>query len=82
MIRELRIKRQNVEQIVPVYLVQITISQGAHVARRFADSRIYARILPEYIVLAQDGHHHVALQYLYAAARYEIQGREDVSSMN
>ena len=74
-IREFWIKGQNVEQIVPVYLVQIAIGQRSHVARRFANGRIYARILPEYVVLGEYGHHDVALQYLYASSRYEVQGR-------
>lgn len=60
-VREFRIKGQNVQQIVPVYLVQITVGQSAHVARRLADGRVDARILAEYVVLAQDRHHQVAL---------------------
>lgn len=60
-VREFRVQGQNVQQIVPVYLVQITVGQRAHVARRLADGRVDAGVLAEYVVLAQDRHHQVAL---------------------
>lgn len=79
---EFGIKRQNVEQIVPVDLVEIAVDQRAHVAGRFADGRMNARILAEYVVLAQNGHHDVVLQNLDAPAGYKIQGGQHVPAMD
>jgi len=81
-IGELWIKRQNIEQIVPVDLVKIAIGKGTNVTGRFPDRWINARILAEYIILAQDGHHDVILQDLDAPARYKIQGGQHVSAMD
>jgi hypothetical protein len=71
-IGELRIKCQNIEQIVPVNLVKIAVGKGTNVTGRFPDRWINARILAEYIVLAQNGHHDIVLQDLDAPARYKI----------
>lgn len=81
-IGELWIKRQNIKQIVSVNFMKIAISKGANVTGRFSDRRINARILAEYIVLAQNRHHDVVLQYLDTPAGYKIQGGQYVPAMN
>lgn len=79
---EFGVERQNVEQIVPVDLVEVAVDQRAHVTGRFPDGRINARILAEYVVFAQDGHHDVVLQDLDAPAGYKIQGGQHVPAMD
>lgn len=82
MVGEFRIKCQNVEQIVSVDFVEIAVGQRAHVTGRFSDCRINARVLAEYVVLAQNGHHDVVLQNLDAPAGYKIQAGQHVPAMD
>lgn len=79
---EFRVKRQNIEQIVPMDFMKIAISKGANVTGRFSDRWINARILAEYVVFAQNGHHDVVLQNLNTPAGYKIQRGQHVPSMN
>lgn len=71
-IGEFWIKRQNIKQIVPMDFMKIAISKGANIAGRFSDRWINARILAEYVVLAQNGHYDVVLQNLDTPAGYKI----------
>lgn len=79
---EFWIKCQDVEQVVPMDLVKVAIRQGTNVTRRFSDRRINARILAEYVVLAQNGHYDIILQDFDTPAGYKIQGSQHVSSMD
>lgn len=63
-------------------LVKVAIRKGANVTRRFSDRLINARILAEYIVLAQNGHYDIILQNLDTPAGYKIQGSQHVPSMD
>lgn len=79
---KLGVERQNVEQIVPMDLVKVAVGEGTNVTGRFADRWVNARILAEYVVFAEDGHHNVVLQDLDAPARYKIQGGQHVPAMD
>lgn len=67
-IGELRVEGQNVEQVVPMDLVEVAVGKSTNVTGRLPDRWINARILAEYVVLAQYRHYDIVLQDLDAPA--------------